>query len=192
MHERENVQRRGILELEEMKKKVFTEKKLLQSEIDEKIATECDNKDKENDAGEDEEELEDPDESECEDDSSEDDSSEDDNENERSEADESKSDGVFSKYTLDASPRITQPDITVKAELETDIYNGDTIIIGAISCSKFMSFVKSTDPNITFTAKSLTEQSPGNNMTRIDTLRLMTIKKMYPLLKFKAVRLKIF
>ena len=200
MHERENVQRREILELEEMKKKIFTEKKLLQSEIDEKIATECDDEDKGNDAGEedDEEELVDPNESIFDDESSSDDSSEDDDESVESvesEADESKADGLFSKYTLDASPRNTQRDVTtvmVKSELETDVYNGDTLIIGEISSSKFMSFVKSTDPSITFISKSLFEQFPGNNLTRIDTLRLMTIKKMYPSLKFKAVGLNNF
>ena len=58
MNNRENAQRREILELEEMKKKIVSEKKLLQSEIDENIATECDHEDKEDDAIKDEEEVE--------------------------------------------------------------------------------------------------------------------------------------
>ena len=110
MHERENVQRREILELEAMKKKIFTEKKLLQSEIDEKIANECDNEHKQEDEDEEEEDEEEADEEEEEEDEKEvlQDSSDSESEEDSSddkEEDEAKSNGIFSKYTLNASPR---------------------------------------------------------------------------------------
>ena len=105
------------------------------------------------------------------------------------------SDGDFQAYTLNSVPDDSNTANTkmTMMSMNTPMYNGNTLIIGPIKSSLFRKYVLEQDNATMITSKGLQKMFPQSSMqTKVDTLRLIGIKRKYPTLKFKAVSMANF
>lgn len=187
IEERENKSRQEILDLEQVRQKIQEQKKKLQNEIDKNTFIDLVDdanvmSDKEKKAPEDE-----PTSGQSYSVSfdSDDDKDEDDDAADNNDPTGEDSDDDFQAYTLSSVPDESNTENTRMRmmSMNTPLYNGNTLIIDPIKSSIFRKYVLKQDNMTAITSKELQKKFPQTSMqTKVDTLRLIGIKRKHPTL----------